>query len=153
MRRKRKKLNMTDRKFRNRVQKARNMREEIRKNRFLGIDGDGVVIQDRSEELKNLLALNKHMSEVQIEFDMMPDDLNHLSEGDALIEDMIATKVAYDGKNWDVVVNEKKLEGQRKEVSKLNNKLTKLLKKNELGLEENIMVLALEGGFSPSKKN
>ena len=144
---------MTDRKFRNRVQKARNMREEIRKNRFLGIDGDGVVIQDRSEELKNLLALNKHMSEVQIEFDMMPDDLNHLSEGDALIEDMIATKVAYDGKNWDVVVNEKKLEGQRKEVSKLNNKLTKLLKKNELGLEENIMVLALEGGFSPAKKN
>jgi hypothetical protein len=145
---------MTDRKFRNRVQTAREMREEIRKNRFLGLDGDGAVIQDRSGELKNLLALNKHMSEVQIEFGISPDDLNHLSEGNALIEDMCATKVSFDGKNWDVVVNEKKLEAQGKEITKLENKLKKLLKKEELwgslDADDEIMVIALQGGLSNS---
>ena len=128
------------------------MREEIRKNRFLGLDRDGVVIQDRSKELQNLLALNNHMNEVQIEFGINPNDLNHLSEGNALIEDMCATKVSFDGKNWDVVVNEKKLEAQGKEITKLENKLKKLLKKEEvwgsLDSNDEIMILALQGGLS-----
>ena len=127
------------------------MREQIRKNRFLGIDGDGVVIQDRSDELVNLLNLNEHMDKTQVEYDIRPDDLNHLSEGDGLIKDMIATKVAFDGKDWDVVVNDKKLEGQKKELTKLENKLGKLLKKEELPHIDGIMALALQGGFSPDE--
>ena len=144
---------MTDRKFRNRVQKAREMREQIRKNRFLGLDDDGVIIQDRSDEIANLLKLNEHMNTTQAEYDITPKDLNRLSEGDALIEDMIATKVAFDGKDWDVVVNEKKLEGQKKELTKLENKLGKLLKKEELSTIDEIMALALQGGLSPDEKN
>jgi hypothetical protein len=135
------------------VQKAREMREQIRKNRFLGLDDDGVIIQDRSDELANLLKLNEHMNTTQAEYDITPKDLNRLSEGDALIEDMIATKVAFDGKDWDVVVNEKKLEGQKKELTKLENKLGKLLKKEELSTIDEIMALALQGGLSPDEKN
>jgi hypothetical protein len=141
---------MTDRKFRNRVQKIRLLRDEVRKNRFLGTEnlgGEYKILGDRSEEPKKLQELNKSMDAAQLEF-CEDYQLKRLSNKDEWLGDIVCTKVEFlQGTEWVVADNPKKVALQHKEVNKLTNKMEKLLKKSESNrtLEEELMVNALTG--------
>ena len=163
---------MTDRKFRNRVQRARKMREEIRKNRFIGIDQDGVIISDRTEEEQHLAQLNEHLNASLQEFNLLDAavaQVKSIAKPEEYIDDLVCTKVApteqlpvpdddgivraeskkgsYAG-NWKVIQNTKKVEAQMKEITKMGNKKAKLEKKAEL-VEERLMLNALSGEYLP----
>lgn len=155
---------MTDRKFRNRVQKARKMREQIRKNRFIGMDQDGVIISDRTEEEQHLAQLNEHLDKSLREFNLLEaavKQVKSIAEPEEYIDDLVCTKVApteqlpvpdgdgsYAG-NWKVIKNTKKVEAQMKEITKMNNKKAKLEKKAE-SVEERLMLNALNGEYLPT---
>ncbi len=154
---------MTDRKFRNRVQKARKMREQIRQNRFIGMDQDGVIISDRTEEEQHLAQLNEHLNASLQEFNLLDSavaQVKSIGKPEEYIDDLVCTKVApteqlpvpdgdgsYAG-NWKVIQNTKKVEAQKKEITKMENKKAKLEKKAE-SVEERLMLNALSGEYLP----
>lgn len=136
---------MSDRKFRNRVQKARELRETIRQNRFIGMDSDGHIIKDRwSAEKENLAELNRHLNETLAEFGLIDEAVKatkSIQRPEEFIDEIVCTKVqpteqkpvpdgdgTYAG-NWKVVDNTKKVEAQQKEITKIRNKQDKLAKK------------------------
>mgnify|MGYP006139826631 CR=1 FL=1 len=148
---------MNERRFRNKVQKARGLREEIRKNRFLGTETSGdtfQVLNDREEEGEQLTMLNNLMDDAQKEF---CDDftLKGLANENEWIGGIKCTKVEFKlifGENeWGVFDNPKKVEAQHKELNKMRNKLEKIGKKAlpKLTIEEGLMANALSGNYSP----
>ena len=170
---------MSDRKFRNRVQKARELRETIRQNRFIGMDSDGHIIKDRGAEHENLAELNRHLNETLAEFGLIDKAVKatkSIQRPEEFIDEIVCTKVqpteqkpvpdgdgTYAG-NWKVVDNTKKVEAQQKEITKMENKKAKLEKKsldrvlNRLGgsppprtlsVEDRLMLNALSGDYLP----
>lgn len=165
---------MSDRKFRNRVQKARELRETIRQNRFIGMDSDGHIIKDRYAEHENLAELNRHLNETLAEFGLIDEAVKatkSIQRPEEFIDEIVCTKVqpteqkpvpdgdgTYAG-NWKVVDNTKKVEAQKKEITKIRNKQEKLEKKLftyegwekpvGLSIEENLMLSALNGEYLP----
>ena len=164
---------MSDRKFRNRVQKARELRETIRQNRFIGMDSDGHIIKDRGAEHENLAELNRHLNETLAEFGLIDEAVKatkSIQRPDEFIDEIVCTKVqpteqkpvpdgdgTYAG-NWKVVDNTKKVEAQQKEITKIRNKQEKLEKKHEakkqqrggrMSIEDDLMLSALNGEYLP----
>jgi hypothetical protein len=154
---------MNERKFRNKVQKARNLREEIRKNRFLGTETSAdtfQILNDREREGEQLTQLNTLMDDTQKEF-CEDFSLKGLANESEWIGGIKCTKVGFVGKQdggldeilntWLVLDNAKKVEGQHKELNKMRNKLEKISKKAlpKLTIDEELMANALGGNYSP----